>query len=312
MKTKRTYKHSEAWFEKHAAKAAKAAKVTVKKNAKKTVKAKKPTKMTAEEKAAKKEAKKAAMEAKKAERLAKKEAKKLAKEKKMAATSAKKANKVIMKQANKLFTATKKCVSATKKQTKAYGKLMTEALKNGDPAIVEKIAKLFGRLGYSKLVNGNTIENTFRVEIKLPKAKQAKVDDKEKAVAPPKEQTQQTIVVEAQGPLNEDGAPATPLKKNVETSARDGSESGPSDKELNMLEKELEDDQSNSDDSADGEELADSEELDDGEEANDDSEEEETDDSRDEPDMFESSTMRDRSDAFREMEEAQHENGEWE
>lgn len=306
MKTKRTYKHSEAWFEKHAAKAAKAAKVTVKKNAKKTVKAKKPTKMTAEEKAAKKEAKKAAMEAKKAERLAKKEAKKLAKEKKMAATSAKKANKVIMKQANKLFTATKKCVSATKKQTKAYGKLMTEALKNGDPAIVEKIAKLFGRLGYSKLVNGNTIENTFRVEIKLPKAKQAKVDDKEKAVAPPKEQTQQTIVVEAQGPLNEDGTPATPLKKKVETSARNGSESGPSDKELNMLEKELEDDQSNGDDLADGEE------LDDGEEENDDSEEEETDDSRDEPDMFESSTMRDRSDAFREMEEAQHENGEWE
>ena len=305
MKTKRTYKHSEAWLEKHAAKAAK---VGVKKNAKKTVKASKPAKLTAEEKAAKKEAKKAAMEAKKAERLAKKEAKKLAKEKKMAATSAKKANKAIMKQANKLFAATRKCVSSTKKQTKAYGKLMTEALKNGDPAIVEKIAKLFGRLGYSKLINGNIIENTFRVEIKLPKVKLAKVDDKEKDIAPtPKEQTQRTIVIEAQDPLNEDGTPATPLKKRVETSARHGSEAGPSDEELSNLENELEDDQPEVSEPVDGEELAD------GEEANDDSEEEEeTDDSRDEPDMFESSTMRDRSDAFREMEEAQHENGEWE
>ena len=303
MKTKRTYKHSEAWLEKHAAKAAK---VGVKKNAKKTVKANKPAKMTAEEKAAKKEAKKAAMEAKKAERLAKKEAKKLAKEKKMAATSAKKANKAIMKQANKLFAATKKCVSATKKQTKAYGKLMTEALKNGDSAIVEKIVKLFGRLGYSKLVNGNTIENTFRVEIKLPKVKLAKVDKKE-IDAPPKEQTQRTIVIEAQDPLNEDGTPATPLKKKVESSARDGGEAGPSDEELSNLENELEDDQPEVGEPVDGEEPTD------GEEANDDiEEEEETDDSRDEPDMFESSTMRDRSDAFREMEEAQHENGEWE
>lgn len=297
MKTKRTYKHSEAWLAKHAAKAKK---VTMKKSAKKDAKAKKPVKMTAEEKTAKKEAKKAAAEAKKAERLAKKEAKKLAKEKKMAATSAKKANKVIMKQANKLFAATKKCVSATKKQTKAYGKLMTEVLKNGDPAIVEKIAKLFGRLGYSKLVNGNTIENTFSVEIKLPKIKLAKVDDKEKAIAPPKEQTQRTIVVEAQGPLNGDGTSATPLKKKVESSARDGGEAGPSDEELSNIEKELEDDQTEGDEPVDSEET------------NEDGEDEETDNSRDEPDMFDSSAMRDRVEAFREMEEAQHENGEWE
>lgn len=157
--TKRTYKHSDAWLVKHAAKA------DVKKQVKKDMK--KPSKKIAKGADVKKHAKKDVKPVKtvKAVKPLKKQVK------------AEKPAKITMKEAVKVFNQTKKSVSALKKSTKIIGKFFNTVLKTGDQKYQERVMKLFARIDYVYTPENSlyTFENTFKV--KQPKIKKEKTSD---------------------------------------------------------------------------------------------------------------------------------------